>query len=369
MTVSSSSNAGVEQTLDLANRLRSTVQEFAARETELNQEFRVKIARERQRQEEAGAAEMGRLEDQRVRLESDFEAAKAGAAARHERRKAQITRARTMSKEQTLERIEGKTGAQKYELQKKLMQAERDREAALAHAAATRDQFKNDLAIESENLAALEKSARAAFRGYGKFRRQLARAGIRSGADTMPDGTQLVEDVRELLKQGRAELERFRKLPLPLLFRFLPPWLLFTLCLLPLLPWLQEQLQLKLFQAPFSPVTGAVIAGTAAIVVLILHFLGKAGAGPGATRIAASLGGARRLLDTGLEMSDTWYQQEIERIGAEFKGGTAEIDQELKRALKENLRMKGNFRETIDDKTVRINQRNDEILRGDSEAG
>ena len=358
--MSVSSHPGVEQTLELANRLKSTVEEFAARETELNREFRVKIARERLRQEEAWAGELQRLEEQRAQLEAGYEARKSGAEKLYEQRKARIMRARATSKEQTLERIEDKTGAQKYELQKKLMQAERGRETALGNAAATCEQFKNDLAAENDNLARLEKSARGAFRGYWSFRRMLVLAGKRTAADTMPDGTQLVGDVRESLKQGRAELESFRKLPLPLIFSFLPPWLLFPLCLLPLLPFLLEKLGVHAVQASYSTETGAFIAGALAGVVFVLLIIGKMGAAPEAARIAAALGKARRLVDTGVELADTWYQQEIERIGTEFKEGTAAIDQDLKQALKENWQMKGRYRETIDDKTVRITKHNEE---------
>ena len=46
------SNApGVEATLELLGRLKTTVQDFAAREAKLSQEFRHKLARERQQHE------------------------------------------------------------------------------------------------------------------------------------------------------------------------------------------------------------------------------------------------------------------------------------------------------------------------------
>jgi DNA segregation ATPase FtsK/SpoIIIE, S-DNA-T family len=360
--MSVSSNPGVEEALELARRLAGTVQEFATRETEFNQEFRAKSVRARMRQEEEASAELGRLEEQRARLEDEFAAAGSAANALYERRKARITKARTTSKEQTLGRIEGKTGAQKYELQKKLMSAERVREQALADAAATRDQFKNDLAAEEQSLLKLEKSARAAFRGYGRFRRQLKRAGNRTAADALTDGTHLVGEVRELLKEGGAELRKFRTSPLPLLFRFLPPWLLLLVCAVAAVPWGLHRMQVNLL--PTYPVeTWAIAGGATAAVILAVHFLGGMMAGAGAGKIVSALGKARRLVDTGFEMSDTWYQQELGRIGDEFEGGTSEIDEGLKRALKENIAMKGSFRETIDEKTVRITKRNEELHR------
>ncbi len=361
--MSVSSNPGVEEALELARRLAGTVQEFAARETELNQEFRVKSVRERMRQEAAASAELGRLTGQQTRLEEEFTAAMSAAESLYERRKTRITKARTTSKEQTLGRIEGKTGAQKYELQKKLMSAERAREQELTNAAATCEQFKNDLVGEERNLLKLEKSARAAFRGYGRFRRQLKRAGKRTDADALTDGTNLVGEVRGLLKQGDAELQRFRWLPLPLFFRFLPPWFLVLLCAAAAAPWGLGRMQVHFLPSSCPIETWAVAGGVAAAAILAAHFLGGMMSAAGAGKIASALGRARRLVDTGFEMSDTWYQQEVGRIGTEFEQGTASIDEGLKRALKENIAMKGSFRETIDEKTVRITKRNEEIHR------
>jgi DNA segregation ATPase FtsK/SpoIIIE, S-DNA-T family len=359
--MTASSKPGVEETLELVNRLKGTVQEFAARETELNQEFRMRAMRERQRMEESTAGRSQRLEEQRAGVETGYEQAKAGAEALYERRKAKIARARTLSKGQSLDRIEGRTGARKYELQKQLLRAERDRDAGLQNAAATCNQFKNDLAVENENLAALEKSAHGAFRGYGIFRRQLADAGKRTQSEQNTDATHLVDDVRKLLKEGGEDLGKFRFQPLPLLFRFLPPWLLLPLCVLPALPPMLAQWQIRTVPVSYSTAVGWVIAVMAAAAVMALHFIGKGMSAPGAARVAGALGKARRLVDTGFEMADIWYQQEVERINSEFTDSTGAIDQNLKQALKENWQMKGSFRETIDEKTVRITKRNEEF--------
>ena len=167
----------MEQTLELLTRLKAAVEDFAHRETALEQEFRNRAARENMRREEAVTTESGRLETRIAELTVECEAAKAALTAKHARRKAWITRARTLSKEQALERIEARTGSQKYILQKKLMQAERDRDAALANASAACSQFKGDLTAEDEHFVALELSARKAFGGYGSFKRRLSAPG------------------------------------------------------------------------------------------------------------------------------------------------------------------------------------------------
>jgi DNA segregation ATPase FtsK/SpoIIIE, S-DNA-T family len=354
-----SSQPGVEETLELLNRLKSTVQDFAAREAAMGQEFRLTLARDRQRREAASGEELGRIEAQIAETEAAYQAAMASAQALHERRKAQIAKARATSKEQTLERIEGKTGARKYELQKHLMQAERNREGGFATAAATLQNFKNDLAAEDENLTQLEMSARSSFRGYGIFRHQLARAGEKTEVNAIPDGEKVIGEVRELLKQGNAELEKFRRLPLPMIFRFLPAWVLLPLCVLPLVPPLLRHYGITAIPMAYPALTGGIIAGALMAVVLVLYFAGQAGGRAGAGRIANALGKARRLINTCFEMSDTWYQQEVERIEGEFKSGTEAVDQDLKQAMKDDWKMKGSFRETIDEKTMRITARNE----------
>ena len=349
--------------LELLNRLKSAVEEFAAREAALEHEFRGRAARESLRRDEAAAAESEGLQAKLAEATTAFETAKSAATAVHARRKAWITRARTLSKEQSLERIESRTGARKYALQKKLMQAERDRDAALANAAATCNQFKHDLATEQDNLAALEKSARAAFRGYGGFRRQLTRAGQNAGSGTMPDGGAVIGELRAALEQGRAEVGRFRRLPLPFVFRLLPLWVLLPLCLLALVPALSTRFQIYVLNISYSWQTGAIISCGLMVAVLIIHFLGKLGASSAAARVISTLGKSRQMLDAGFATADVWYQQEAARIQTEFKDGTQAIDEDLKLALRENLKLKGNFRETIDEKTIRVGAHNDEVLR------
>ena len=75
-------------------------------------------------------------------------------------------------------------------------------------------------------LAQLESSARSAFRGYGKFRRLLAPGPALAGAGPGP-GSQAPCSPRlqQLRQKIEAELARFKKSPLPLIFKFLPVWL------------------------------------------------------------------------------------------------------------------------------------------------
>ena len=50
-----SSHLGVDQTLELLDRLKGTVHDFAEREEKLEQDFRIRIGRVRQRRNDAFA--------------------------------------------------------------------------------------------------------------------------------------------------------------------------------------------------------------------------------------------------------------------------------------------------------------------------
>ena len=90
--------------------------------------------------------------------------------AKYEARKARIGKAYQASKEKGLADIENQTGTRKYELQKRMLQAERDRDAGLAAAATALEEFKANLAAEQAALAPLETAAHKRFQGLPEVR-------------------------------------------------------------------------------------------------------------------------------------------------------------------------------------------------------
>jgi hypothetical protein len=344
----------VGQTVELLDSLKGALRNFAAREDKASQDFRVKVGREFQHRDEALEQLNNKLTADLADEDVSFQSAIADAVARYELRKAWISRARKSSKELTLERIENKTGSRKYGLQKRLIQAQHDRDNSLAAAGATLGQFKQHLAAEQSVLAGLETSARSAFRGYGKFRRLLSNTGGKTASSAESDENELLVELRELLGRTREEIARFRLSPLPMLFRFLPIWLL---VLVSPTPWLLSHFNV----VSLSQSTAIGISVGAFFAVCILYLLGGHLADSAACRIADHLGRARRLHDSCAEKAELWQQQEIKRITEEFQNATVDIDQQLKMALKENVGMKGDYRERIDDKTVRITARNEKV--------
>ncbi len=273
-----SSNLGVGKTLELLERLKGTVREFAARAEKLNAEFHARTGREQRLREAAAEKQAKELAAAIGEAEAAFAAAREAAEAKHEARKARIGKAYQASKEKGLEDIENQTGTRKYELQKRMLQAERDRDAGLAAAATALEEFKANLAAEQAALTPLETAAHSAFKGYRKFVRLLSDAYQKAAAPAAAlDENQLLAELRELLGKTRGDLGRFRKFLLLRVFKYLPVWVLIVLCEIPLV--LQ---QTGLNSAGYWK-AGLCVAGSL-VVVLILRSLARSQAGPLAGR-------------------------------------------------------------------------------------
>ncbi len=349
-----SSNPGAGTALELLESLKNALRDFVAREEKLAQDHRLKLARERRQHEQVAGEDSAQSAAMLAEAEAAFQSAKSAAEARYEQRKARIARARQSTKERTLEKIETKTGSRKYELQKRMLQAGRDRESGLAGTVAAFQEFDARLAVEKENLEQLLRSARGAFRGYGSFRRQLARSAETAQVDLSPDENQLFLQLHDLIGRASSDLRRFQSFPFAAVFRFLPVWLLVLLSL--------AIIPLQHFGLISVPQTNAIaIAIGCAAGVLAIHFLGgRLGATLAGTVIAA-LGRAQRLQIACAEKAEARYYSENARIEAEFRNTTQTADQELRQAVKEDVEQKGSFRETVDEKTLRITARHEKM--------
>ena len=135
MTVSNKLATG--RILELLDSLKNAVQDFAARTDKLNEDFRTRTAKERLRCEAALDEHNRQLSAAIAETDLAFQAAKHAAERKYEHRKARIGRAYQVSKEQKLKEVDKTIDTRKYELQKRMLQADKDREAGLAKTAAT----------------------------------------------------------------------------------------------------------------------------------------------------------------------------------------------------------------------------------------
>jgi len=344
---------GCKDLLAQLDTLKSLARDFSAREEQLNTTFRNQSAKERdtfnsQEQEQTAdasvrqAAEVDGFAEAKDRLQSWFE-----------RRQARINRAYNRIRE----RIQAEVSAQdtdcKRQAQQDLIAAERRRDEELAQAAATHENFHQRLAEATGAFQQLEKSVRSAFSGYGKFRRLLKTNN--PPPDFTGGGNESLDELQRVCEKLNSDLNRFKKNPLPLMFRFVPirtvVGLLLGLAVLhPVLAHYNRQ-DISALQA------GASLAGLA--VVLVVYVIGLRAAAPLAQVIAGDFVRAQNLLQTGSEKAAAEHQSDLERIEQEFQQRKNEINQEWKRASKEIGRRRYSQPTDLDDRDARLKEKNE----------
>jgi hypothetical protein len=352
------SNLGVNEMLALLDALKGALQDFAAREEKLNGESRARNAAETKAFEASTQEQASRLSERIADAETGLEAEKKKCRSRFERRKARITQAHLTCNRQVMEGTDLE-GRRKHRLQKSALDAERKRDTDLANAAATLENFKIKLAESREAFVVLGKTARSAFRGYGKFRRLLAPHRQWPEPNLSPDVDQLFDEFHRLEFQTRDELNRFKKIPLPRIFKYLPMWLLTILLLLGFaasVPLLHH----RGLNAISYWVTGTALVFLW-VIVLMIHQHGKRQAGPAASAIAANLAKARRLHDGSLDQAELRGRQEQERIQKEFENTNRTINQQWKQTLKEGYDTRGIRGQKVDEKGFRALRKNDQL--------
>jgi len=350
-----SSALGVGQILERLHRLKGTVRDFAARAEKLNAEFQAQTAREQRLRDTAAQKQAGELAGAISQAEGDLATAREAVDAKHERRKVRIGKGYQASKEKGLADVESQTGTRKYELQKRMLQAERDRDASLTGAANTLAEFKANLAAEQAALTQLEADAHTSFKGYWKLVRSLSAAYQKSAPpEAALDENQLLAELRSLLEKTRADLGRFRRFWLLRIFKYLFAWVPIILCEIPLI----------LQQTGLNPAgywrAGWCVGGSL-VAVLILRALAQSQAKPLAAAIAGALARARRWHDAAHERSETHYQQELARIQGEFERTTRTVDQQLKQALAEAGERRVACRMKCDGKAYRALETNERV--------
>ena len=352
-----SSNLGVGHTLELLERLRSAVRELTLRAEKLNAEFYARTGQERRLRESAAEKQATQLAAATGEAEAAFAAAKQAALARYQARKDRIGKAYQASKDRALADIETHTGTRKYELQKQMLQAERDRDAGLAQATKTLEEFKAALSAEEAALAALEAAAYQSFKGYRSFVQALKDAYHQAAApDAAKHENQLLTELRELLAKTRADLDHFRRFRLLRVFKYLAVWVLLALCEVPGVLW-QAGLNPAAYQKAGSYAAGSLV------IVLILRYLAARRARHLATTIAGTLAAARRLHDASLERAEAHGHQELERIRNDFAGTTQSVEQRLKQALAEAGERRVGCRVDSDEQASRALEKNERLYQ------
>jgi len=337
--------------------LKSAVQEVAAREEQLNTILRDQSAREeesfsnRDNQEITAASE-------RMSAEMDaFEADAAILRSRLNRRKVWIDRSLAHVQEKELATITAQDNECKARAHAGQVQAEQQRDAALTREAADLGTFHERLDEAAAVFQPLEQSVRSAFGGFGKFRRALSAA---SSAVNLPAGrNETLDEFHRTCAKITADLNRFKKLPLPVLFRFAPIWLWAVV----LIGVVAASLALPhLGIHAVTPLQG-LIAGAALVGIIALYLIGLRSASPLATAIAADFLRARQSVDAAWEKMSSQHQIEQQRIEQQFQEAKHAVNQQWRRENRENLRLRDNCLTNLGLRVSRLQQRDEELLR------
>ncbi len=353
-----SSYLEVSKTIELLNRLKTTISDFAAREERLNQEFRLKSTAARQQVEKVMYESARHLEAWLGQTDESYGAAKNRAEQRFQQRDARITEAGKACKKQLLLEAHRWEGDRKYRLQKDEMQAARDKEAGLATAEQEYEEFKAWLAEQEGVLTALEQETRASFRGYGAFLRLLSDAYSPNDADIAATLDQNKTTFDGLLNKAVNDLNRFKRRLLPLLFKYNLLWWLLLICLPFAFGFLNN---LGVIWATYTNAGGALaICVTSA---LVLHAIGKHQSKPAAVSVAGDLTKARWLYANCLELSEKLHQQQLERIENEFQNRNQAVREQWDVVLREAGEMRDSSLKRIDAKQARIALKNETLLK------
>ena len=357
------SNLGVTETLALLDRLKGAVEDFAAREEQLNHDFRVRSAAEAKAFDAASKEQEAEQSDVLARAEAGFAARKSKCQSSFDQRKRRINEAHKRLHKSALEDVSAQEGGRKHRLQESAIEAERRRDADLAGAAAQLEQFNQRLAESSQSLSLLERRAYRAFRGFWKFRRLLSPSRQGPEPNLPADGQQLFEQLQQLEERAGAGLKRLRKMPLVWAKRLLPPVWLLLVVLGGSFAWTLPVLHPAGTPARAFPTRFDFCLLTLMVLRTIVHLCAKHQAAATATAVAADVASARRLLETGYRQAEPRLQQAKERIKLEFEETNRRLDQEWKQALKEAVNLRDLRPRQIDEKARRIARKNEQLYQ------
>jgi len=354
--VSSILSAG--NTVDLIDGLKTTIEEFAARSDKLNEELRLKSAKERQRCAVATAALKQELATQSTDGENEFQKRKTALLAKYEHRKTWIGDAYQSSKEHGLQKIENTIGARKYELQKTTLQAEKDREAGLARATAAREEFSREIAAQQENLASYEREAQRLLKGYRRLVRFFFKAYELAEVSHEQDQNRLMAQLRELLSRAQTDLAQLRSSSLFRLLRYLPLWLVLALCVLGAMPVLEY---FGIHSLSYGQAGVVVVAGVALLIGMRLFAQRRAA--PSAHSLSQALARARRVHDLCKAAAESSFQSGIQNIHTQFQEKIQHATDRLREAQAKAGDLRVKCRTDNDKHAVQVTSRNEALHR------
>jgi len=352
----------VSETLGLLDRLQQTVREFGARSQKLEHHFKVQTATARRTCDVAVHELNNRLAAAVAGAEERKKAQKTRSEERHtHRRIKRLPKALKNSQQQRQQQVEAFEGKQKYQLQRDLLNTDKQRDTNLTNEHKAHAEFSAYLADAGSQLATQEQSATVYFGGYSKLVKLLANP---PGPITLKETATHAEELEELtalLQQNGEELAKFRKSLFPAVFRTLP----FVVVLL-LLVILHVGLFFAGRQFAIAQLTlqTTVASGIGTIILAsVLYVMSRSKAEPAAAKIAGTLAKARRLYESAGSKSATHHEQELQRIAHEHTSTINALNDHWSKVVQEATQLRGSFVQNVKDRGTNANLRNDHLLQ------
>ncbi|HEY6168835.1 MAG TPA: hypothetical protein VI454_12400, partial [Verrucomicrobiae bacterium] len=351
---------GVHTTLELLGRLRQVVRDANARGSQIEQEYRLQLRRERIAFDSEAKKLDAALAAATAGAESAAQTEKQRVEARSAERGARIDRALKQTLGSRLGVIDEQEGRHKFKIQRDLVQATRTRETDRANAEQAFEQFRAVLAQDYQASEALSQRAVASFGSYKKLL-QVAPGVHPPPAGLATDENKLLDEFRELIAHTADELRRFRWSPLPMLFRILPLPVLLALAVGGHVAYGAFVRYSQSAAVPYERLGGWL--GAALVVVFVLYFIGRAQARPAGASIGAALEKARRLYSACSETAALRHQQTLEDIEKTFEDLSNELNQQWGLLQDNPARPRQSVRETIEETSARILAKHERLRR------
>jgi len=340
------------QTLELLAALQNTAATFAQREEQLTKELSSRRSTLTRRNREAMEQTEARLQALLDQNEAARQASHDHLASLYEGRRQRVNRAGAaalrklpLRARQTKERWLGDLQLRQFQSEKKLEADQRTADGSLA-------EFESRLREQLIALRQLRQRASSAFAGYLSFQRMLRPTG--QAALFPPDREAGSSALQATLATAGQELAEFEARPLPRVFRYALPPVLFPL------------LAVAAGVLPFVLPSGGVPAAIGVAVVLgtlvVLHHLGYRRNQTLATTLAANLQRAALEHDTAAAAARQQHEQERSEAQQSYERTREAVLEQWGRADEVGIEFEHAVREKIETQIPRILTRIDQLL-------
>jgi DNA segregation ATPase FtsK/SpoIIIE, S-DNA-T family len=349
----------LESILQLLDRLRGTVETFAAREATLEREHNLQLHREREGWEAATQRHQEILEGRLAAATERHAGQREAFETRSRSRRDWIDRAHRASRNRVARTLAEQEGHRVYQLQMAMIQQKKD-------LAATREQlhqrhaaYQAELTQERESLAKLRKAAARALRGYPVFARALIPPPP-GGREPAGDLDLLIVRAREQRGAAAEILREFRRLGIPKLFAALPASLMAMLVVLA-----AAGAAFGLPAAGLATISAQMIGGGLLVVGLIAVFgllgVGKSQAAPLAQSLTAALAQSREAQEAALRLAETDLHTTLARLEERIENSSATFDQQRRHSPELSQSERAARQQRLDEQASRLLAHHDAV--------